>query len=109
MNHNRQLHKPDIFPIEEGLPPDIQNWVGYWAQNPEGIPRPIREVHSLLLEEDIDVWLWSRHIAPKHHRNEFLDTLWNIFVIPDAWAKLVTDNWIVPTNQVLRDLPMDIF
>ena len=34
--------------------------------------------------------------------------LWNIFVIPDAWAKLVADTWIVPMNQVLRDLPMDV-
>ena len=66
-------------------------------------------MHSLLLEEDIDVWLWSRHVAPKQHRNEFLDVLWNIFVIPDAWAKLVADTWIIPTNQVLRDLPMDVF
>ena len=37
-NHNRRLCKPDVFPIEEGLPPDIQNWVGYWAWNLEGIP-----------------------------------------------------------------------
>ena len=35
--------------------------------------------------------------------------LWNIFVIPEAWVNLVTDTWIVPTNQVLWDLPMDIF
>ena len=35
--------------------------------------------------------------------------LWNIFVIPDAWVKLVADTWIVPTNQVLHDLPMDAF
>ena len=108
-NHNRRLRKPDVFPVEEGLPPDIQTWVGYWARNPEGIPRPIHEVHGLLLEEDINVWLWSRHVAPKQHRNEFLDVLWNIFVIPDAWAKLVADTWIVPTNQVLCDLPMDVF
>ena len=27
----------------------------------------------------------------------------------DAWAKLVADTWIIPMNQVLRDLPMDIF
>ena len=35
--------------------------------------------------------------------------LWNIFIIPDAWVNLVIDTWIVPTNQVLNDLPMDIF
>ena len=58
-NHNHRLRKPDVFPVEEGLPPNIQNWVGYWAQNLEGIPCPIREVHGLLLEEDIDFWLWS--------------------------------------------------
>ena len=97
------------FPFEEGLPPDIQNGVGYWAQNLEGIPHPIREMHGHLLEEDIDILLWSHHVAPKQHRNEFLDMLWNIFVIPDAWANLVVDTWIVPMNQVLCDLPMDVF
>ena len=35
--------------------------------------------------------------------------LWNIFVIPGAWASLITDTWIIPMNKVLRDLPMTIF
>ena len=32
MNHKCQLRKLDIFPVEEGLPPDIQTWVRYWAR-----------------------------------------------------------------------------
>ena len=48
-------------------------------------------------------------MAPKNHWDEFLDMLWNIFVIPSVWVSLVTDTWIIPTNQVLHDLPMSIF
>ena len=45
-------------------------------------------------------------MAPKTRQDEFLDMLWNIFVIPDTWANLVADTWIVPMNQVLCDLPI---
>ena len=35
--------KPDAFIIAATLPPELAYWVGHWARNPAGVPKPIRE------------------------------------------------------------------
>jgi len=94
----RKIAKPDVFPVEDNLPDDIHHWIAYWSRNPEGIPRPIREEHGLLIVEDIDVWLWGRHVAPKAYKDEFLDVLWEIFIPLGQWEELVDGAWVVPRH-----------
>jgi len=105
----RKIAKPDVFPVEDNLPDDIRHWIAYWSRNPKGIPRPIQEEHGLLIVEDIDVWLWGRHVAPKAYKDEFLDVLWEIFVPLGQWEELVDGAWVVPTTQALCSLPQDVF
>jgi len=104
-----KIAKPDVFPVEDNLPDDIRHWIAYWSRNPFGIPRPIREEHGFLIVEDIDVWLWGRHVAPKAYKDKFLDILWEIFVPLGQWEELVDRAWVVPTTQALHSLLQDMF
>jgi len=81
----------------------------YWSRNPEGIPRPIREEHGLLIVEDIDVWLWGPSHSPKSLQDEFRTSSGKIFVPLGRWEELVDRAWVVPTTQALRSLPQDVF
>ena len=45
IKRQRQQHmrdtKPDAFIVAATLPPELAYWVGHWACNPAGVPKPI--------------------------------------------------------------------
>ena len=66
-------HKPDAFIVAATLPPELAYWVGHWACNPAGVPKPIREDEFGHLDlGNLDVWLWSRTVAPETYKGKFI-------------------------------------
>ena len=73
--------KPNAFIVAATLPPELAYWVGHWAHNPAGVPKPIREDEFGCLDlGDLDVWLWSRTVAPETYKGKFIAALWDIFL-----------------------------
>src|SRR6266481_5750671 len=63
--HSLRAAQPQLFPVEESLPADVQHWTRQWLNNPSGIPWAIREEEPGRLNlVDLDVWMWSKQIAP---------------------------------------------
>ena len=73
--------KPDAFIVAATLPPELAYWVGHWARNPAGVPKPIRKDEFGRLDlGDLNVWLWSRTVAPETYKGKFIAALWDIFL-----------------------------
>ena len=89
--HQKQVARTFAFPVDEAWPPDIKKWVTEWSMNPISLPRPIcQDEHSLLNQDNIDVWLWLRAIVLEHNpKGAFNHTLWPIFQQPGRWNTLV--------------------
>ena len=89
--HQKQVARMFAFPVDEAWPPNIKKWVTEWSMNPIGLPHPIcQDEHSLLNQDNIDVWLWLQAIVPEHNPKGVLDhTLWPIFQQPGRWNTLV--------------------
>ena len=87
------------------LPPELAYWVGHWARNPAGVPKTICEDEFGRLDlGDLDVWLWSRTVAPETYKGKFIAALWDIFLTIGRWAELVSDNgWALPTANDLHN------
>ena len=79
--HRKQVARTFAFPVDEAWPPDIKKWATEWSMN------PIRQdEHSLLNQDDIDVWLWLQAVIPEHNPKEVVDhALWPIFQQPGRW------------------------
>ena len=97
--------KPDAFIVTATLPPELAYWVGHWARNPAGVPKPIREDEFGHLDlGDLDVWLWSHTVAPETYKGKFITALWDIFLTIGRWAELVSnDRWALPTADNLHN------
>ena len=95
--------KPDALIVAATLPPELAYWVGHWARNPAGVPKPIRKDEFGCLDlGDLDVWLWSRTVAPETYKGKFIAALWDIFLTIGRWAELVGDDgWALPTANNL--------
>ena len=80
-------------------------WVGHWAHNPAGVPKPLREDKFGRLDlGDLDVWLWSRTVAPETYKGKFIAALWDIFLTIGRWVELAGDDgWALPTADDLRN------
>ena len=89
--HWKQAARMFAFPVDEAWPPNIKKWATEWSMNPIGLPRPIRQdEHSLLNQDDIDIWLWLRAVVPEHNpKGAFDHALWPIFQQPGRWNTLV--------------------
>ena len=109
IKRQRQQHirdtKPDAFIVVATLPPELAYWVGHWARNPAGVPKPIREHEFGHLDlGDCDIWLWSRTVAPETYKGKFITALWDIFLTIGRWVELVSDDrWALPTANNLHN------
>ena len=120
--HRKQAARMFAFPVDEAWPPDIKKWATQWSMNPISLPHPIhQDEHSLLNQDNIDVWLWLQAIIPEHNPKGVLDhTLWPIFQQPGRWNTLVgsmsyalvtpdtlqasvTAHWTWPEGSVVAD------
>ena len=97
--------KPNAFIVAATLPPELAYWVGHWACNPAGVPKPIREDEFSCLDlGDPDVWLWSCTVAPETYKGKFIAALWDIFLTIGRWVELASDDrWALPTADNLRN------
>jgi len=70
-----------------------------------GCAQPIREDEFGRLDiGDLDVWLWSRTVAPDTHKDAFITSLWSIFLTIGRWEVLVDGaNWALPVADHLRN------
>ena len=85
--------KPDAFIVAATLPPELAYWVGHWAHNPAGVPKPIQEDEFGRLDlGDLDVWLRSCTVAPETYKGKFIAALWDIFLTIGRWAELAGDD-----------------
>ena len=72
--------------MEAMLPPELSHWVSYWEHNPAGVPKPIQEDEFSHLDiGNLDIWLWSRTLAPDTHKDVFIASLWDIFLTIGRW------------------------
>ena len=87
------------------LPPELAYWVGHWACNPAGVPKPICEDEFGRLDlGNLNVWLWSHTVAPETYKGKFITALWDIFLTIGRWAELAgNDGWALPTADDLHN------
>ena len=101
--------KPDAFIVAATLPPELAYWVGHWARNPASVPKPIREDEFGCLDlGDLDIWLWSRTVAPETYKGKFIAALWDIFLTIGRWAELAGDDGCacpLPTTSATTSSP----
>jgi len=103
--HRKREATTDTFIVKATLPPKLSYWVSHWARNPAGMPKPIREDEFGHLDiGDLDVWLWSRTVAPDTHKDAFITSLWSIFLMIGRWEELVDGaNWALPIANHLHN------
>jgi len=72
--------KNPLFTVGTGVPVDIQPLFREWMSNPSGVSRAIRQrPDGTLDQDDVNVFLWLRALAPKKNPQGFRQLIYKLF------------------------------